>query len=192
MARSSVVFAVAAAVAVGGCASLRQSVSGWFGATASPAVTPVAARQGQTYYAGAGGLTVYAEAATSSKVLGRLAPHERVIRSRVERGYAYVASDKGGLVGWVDNAQLLWRLPAAPDARPGDAAASKEAGAAPAASPGADAVAPDPTPPELAPAVAATPTSTPESAAAAPPTQAVAPTAGAVTPPAAPSMFDPY
>jgi hypothetical protein len=98
-------------------ASARQRISGWFGETPPPEPTAAAretpaAREGETYYAAVEGLTVYAEPSESSKVVGHLALHEKVIRSRLERGYAYVTVSKSGLDGWVDNGQLLWRVPA--------------------------------------------------------------------------------
>lgn len=66
------------------------------------------------YYVGTEGLNVYSEASTSSKVVGTLVLHEKVTRTRLDRGYAYVESSKSGVKGWVNNAQLLWRLPSAP------------------------------------------------------------------------------
>jgi hypothetical protein len=64
------------------------------------------------YYAGAEGLKVYSDPSTSSKVVGTLALHEKVVRTKLERGYAFVESPTSALKGWVDNAQLIWRLPA--------------------------------------------------------------------------------
>lgn len=69
-AQARALLAVATAIAIGGCASLRDSVSGWFGGNPEPPATPAAARQGQTYYSAVEALTVYAEAASSSNVVG--------------------------------------------------------------------------------------------------------------------------
>ncbi len=151
-----------------GCAA-QKTVSGWFGAAATPA--PAAA--GQVYYASAAGLEMHREPAASSKLVGTLALHERVTRYRIERGYAYVRSEKSGQAGWVDNAMLLWRLPAA---APAPAEPAPEAPAAPAAEE-----------PSAAPEIPATPESPPPSPTA---TQV----SGATPTPssAAPSMFDPY
>jgi hypothetical protein len=66
------------------------------------------------YYAGVEGLKVYGEPSASSKVVGTLSLREKVRRVRVERGFAFVESTKSGVKGWVDNAQLAWRLPTAP------------------------------------------------------------------------------
>jgi hypothetical protein len=79
-------------------------------------------REEAPFYVGAEGLRVYAEASGSAQVIGRLALHERVMRSEVERGYAHIRSQRSGIEGWVDNAKLLARLPAA-GARGGSPAA---------------------------------------------------------------------
>jgi hypothetical protein len=165
---------VAASIALGGCASVRQTMSGWFGDdSAAETPTPAAAQQASTYYSAVEGLTIYAEASRSSKVVGHLALHQRVTRSQLENGYAYIAADKGGLSGWVDNAQLIWRLPAAA-ASPAPSAPPALQGAAP-----ADATAPPAAEPtEIPPTAAPTPTAT-VAAQAAPPKPA-------------PKMFDPY
>jgi hypothetical protein len=183
MARSGPVFVVAAAIALGGCASLSQTVGGWFGASPPPTPTAVTARQGQLYYAAVDGLTVYEQSSSSSKAVGHLAQYERVTRSRVERGYAYVTAERGGLQGWVDNAQLVWRLPTAggapSGAAKGEPAAPGAAGAGEvAAPPEAEAAATEVPPTETPPPAQPTPTST-------------AQTQTAPKRPA-PSIFDPY
>ena len=164
-----------AAMALGGCASVRQSIGGWFGETPPPEATAAAARQGQTsavesltYYAAVEGLTVYAEASESSKVVGHLALYEKVVRSRLERGYAYVSAAKGGLTGWVDNAKLVWRVPASTATEAADRAEPSATSGAPAAEP--------------------TPTSTPETQA--PPT--LAPTPPPTRTVAAPQQYEPF
>jgi len=112
--------ALSTALLLASCAAMQQSVGGWFGGTtptptATPQTTPAGATQvPRVYYAGSEGLKVYSEASTSSKVVGTLALHEKVTRTRLDRGYAYVESTKSGVKGWVINAQLIWRLPGAP------------------------------------------------------------------------------
>jgi hypothetical protein len=94
------------------CVTARQDTSR--APTVEPTRPPVAATQARrVYYAGMDGLKVYSEASTSSKVVGTLSLHEKVLRTSLERGYALIESEKSGLKGWVDNAQLVWRLPAA-------------------------------------------------------------------------------
>jgi hypothetical protein len=76
----------------------------------------------QVYYVITAGLPVYANASTSSKVLGRLTLNEKVTRTRLEKGYAYVVTEDGRLAGWVNNSRLDWRVPAkdAPAKAPSD------------------------------------------------------------------------
>jgi len=99
---------------LGGCAAQKKA-SGWFGGGEGSE-----GGAGQRYYAAAAGLTVYSEPTSSSKVVGKLSLHERVTRHKVTRGYAYVKADASGLEGWVNNSMLIWRLPAAPAAKPAD------------------------------------------------------------------------
>jgi hypothetical protein len=101
------------------CASFKERVGGWFGAK-SPAAIPVtsASQERRAYYAKAEGLQVYIEPSASSKVVGSLSLQEKVLRTKVERGYAYVESTKSGVKGWVDNAKLTWRPPGAATAAP--------------------------------------------------------------------------
>jgi len=161
------------AISLAGCAAMKQTVGGWFGAatptpTPTPQVTPVAAAERRVYYAGVEGLKVYSGSSTSSKVVGKLGLHEKVVRSKLERGFAYVESATTGTKGWVNNAQLIWRLPSVPTT------------GAPAAEEPEEPVAP-----EAPPAVEQ-------------PEEPVAPEAPAPPPPAAtpggaaPSIFNPY
>jgi hypothetical protein len=99
-------------VAFAGCAATRQSVGGWFGGEEATSKDD-AESSARVYYAGADRLTLYSEPSASSKVIRRLALHERVTRFKLEQGYAYVQTDSGEK-GWVDNGQLIWRLPSAP------------------------------------------------------------------------------
>ena len=136
------------------CSATQQGAGGWFGSAAptpEPAkTTPAAASQARrTYYAGVEGLKVYSDPSTSAKVVGTLSLHEKVARTNLERGYAFVESSKSGLKGWVDNAQLIWRLPtAATTGAPGTVEtepAEPEAAAPEEPSP-TETVAPQPTP----------------------------------------------
>ncbi len=175
-----------------GCAAIKQSVGGWFGAAtptpaSTPAPTPRTAPAGaaarRVYYAGEDGLEVYSEPSASSKRVGKLSLYEKVVRSKLERGYAYVESAKSGVKGWVDNAHLIWRLPSAPTtgtpAPTGPQAPEPEA---PALEEPQGAVAPEATAAALE--VPPTPTTAPVPA---------APSAPTVTPRGiAPSIFNPY
>jgi hypothetical protein len=165
-----------AAVLAGGLSlsacSVQRTVSGWFHRGASSEAT---AGTGQTYYAAAAGLKVYSEPTSSSKVVGKLALHEKVRRYKVERGYAYVKADASGLAGWVNNTMLLWRLPAAKAATPEPSA---EAPAAPAGEEPSEA-------PEIPPP---TQSQEPSPAPSEKPAAARPPTRGKT----GPSVFDPY
>lgn len=81
-----------------------------------------------TFYAGVSGLKVYAKPRSSSAARGTLALHEKVYRIAIENGFAYVKVAGSGEKGWVENAKLLWRLPAAksPPAAPVSAAETVE------------------------------------------------------------------
>ncbi len=185
MTHARLVLVVAAAVAFAGCASVRQQVGGWLGETPSPA-----AQQATTYYSAVDGLPVHADASRSAKVVGKLALHQKVVRSRIEAGWAYVDAD--GVSGWVDNAQLIWRLPdagAVPASAPAKAAEQQPAagdttGATVPSPPAPHAESPTPEPLAPAPTPVATPAATP-----APTTAPPAPTASKR---AAPEIFDPY
>jgi hypothetical protein len=181
-------------VSLGACAAMQQTFGGWFGAatpTQTPQVAPAAAVAPRVYYVGVEGLKVYSEASASSKVVGALSLYEKVTRTRLDRGYAYVESAKSGVKGWVNNGQLIWRLPGAPAPAapvPGEGqpaapvAPTGEEPQAPAAPEATAPAAPEATAPaaELPP----TPTSTPIPAA--PPAPKA--TARGV----APSIFNPY
>jgi len=185
-------------IALAGCATMQQSVGGWFGAaTPTPRVTPAAGAAPQVYYAGTEGLKVYSKPSASAKVVGKLSLHEKVTRYKLERGYSYVESDKSGARGWVDNAQLVRRLPAKPaTAAPAPAEPEPEAPATPAAEEPEAPAAPEaeeaeepevPAAPE-ATATAVEPLPTPTNGPVVP-----APKGSKGTPQGvAPSIFDPY
>lgn len=149
-----------------------------------PQPTPVAAAAASkplVYYAGVEGLKVYREPSTSSQVVGTLARYEKVTRTDVQRGYALVESAKSGLKGWVVNARLVWRLPAAP------APAEAQRGQA---QPEAPPQGPEPSPEEgqpIAPTAEA-PAAAVEAAPEATPVPTGTPPSGTV----GPSIFNPY
>jgi hypothetical protein len=177
--------ATVAAVTVAGCSGTRGAAGGRAGATPPSASGTAAAPREQTYYAASEGLPVYAEPSSSAKVVGRLAQYERVTRSRLERGYALIRADRSGAQGWVDNAQLLWRVPSA-------TAEPKNAEELPAA--GGAAEHGEAPPPEST--ASPSPTSTPALVAATPATPPAAqpspPRARPTSAGPAPSMFNPY
>ncbi|HVO22213.1 MAG TPA: hypothetical protein VMW56_01145 [Candidatus Margulisiibacteriota bacterium] len=185
---SRVLLLFGSAVALAACAAMQQTVGGWFGAatpTPTPQVTPAAAVAPRVYYAGIEGLKVYSEPSTSSKVVGALSLYEKVTRTRLERGYAYVESAKSAVQGWVNNAQLIWRLPAEPrPAAPAPGETPSEEPVTPTGEEPQAPAAPEATAPMEAPPTEPPPTATPVPAAP----RSSQPTPRGV----APSIFNPY
>jgi hypothetical protein len=161
---------------LGGCGAIERTIRGPSGAKASSPATPTPTQTPRAFYAGVDGLKVHSEPSAGSKVVGTLALHEKVTRTDVERGYAYVTSATTGLKGWVSNAQLIWRLPGTKE--PAAAHMPPEAPAA------AEPEAPAPAAP--APEVPATATTTTRVRAAPSSTSTIPP--GGVPP----SIFNPY
>jgi hypothetical protein len=92
----------------------------------------------QTYYTAEAGMKLYPAPGFSSSPIAELPLHQKVYRTKVERGFAYVEVAGTGQKGWVDNGRLIWRLPtqraAAPapsdDKAPADVETNREAPAA--------------------------------------------------------------
>ena len=64
------------------------------------------------YYVGVNNLKLLREPGSSSDVLAYLSLHQKVMRSKLNNGYAFVTVVQTGETGWVDNAKLMWKLPA--------------------------------------------------------------------------------
>lgn len=176
------------------CAAVKDTTSGETGSPKPAPTTKSKASeksQSQVFYAGIDGLKVYSSPSASGKVIGSLARYERVIRSEVDNGYAYVASPTSGLKGWVDNAQLIWRLPGTPAAaarRPIDGKTPETETRRPEPSDQPAALEAKTKPPST-PEATATPTSArPTSTPARPRSARTSPTPRG----AAPSIFNPY
>lgn len=187
---------VLATSVLAGCASVRKTTEGWWNDVTGPGSTPGSTSQQQSsvYYAASDGLVVRADASPSAAVVGRLTQYQRVVRTQLKNGWAYVSAD-GGLSGWVDNAQLVWRVPAPGGSAPAAAPAPSEP-AAPAAAPTAapapaEAPAPMvPAPAEPAPVPTAAPAPEPAPAPSPAPPPPPQPTANRNQPSA--DMFDPF
>lgn len=80
--------------------------------------------QGTVYFVATDGLPIYAGTSSAAKVLGQLPLHTKVIRTRLEKGYAFVRTADGRFEGWVNNNQLDWRVPTAK--KPGKDAADQK------------------------------------------------------------------
>jgi hypothetical protein len=148
---ASAATALSVVASLAGCAAIQQTFGGWFGgAPPTPTAQPAAvagAQAPRVYDVRTDGLKVYSEASASSTVVGTLALYEKVTRTRLDRGYACVESSQSGVKGWVNNAELIWRLPSAPTTgAPAPAEPEPEEPAAPApisrASPSAAALRP--------------------------------------------------
>lgn len=73
--------------------------------------SPASAKVEGVFYSAVDGLAVRDAASGSARTVGRLALHQKVTRSKVDRGFAHVKA--GSLEGWVDNSKLVWKLPSA-------------------------------------------------------------------------------
>jgi len=175
--------ALGAALVLASCAFV-QRVTKPLSPRGAASTSGVGAAPSSVYYAAVDGLKVYSEATSRSKVLGVLSLHEKVTRTRLDRGYAYVESAKRDLKGWVINAKLIWRLPSEPAA---GAPAAEEAQPGEQAAPAGEEA---PAAAEAAPEAAAPPAAEPAPEAAPVPAAAPQPkaTPGGVTP----SIFNPY
>lgn len=63
------------------------------------------------FFVGVDGLALYTNPTVTSSVITRLRLHQKVVRSKLEKGYAYISVPDSGREGWVDNAKLIWKLP---------------------------------------------------------------------------------
>lgn len=179
---------VVAAAVLAGCTGVRKTTEGWWNEVTGSDTTSGATQQGSVYYAASDGLVVRADASPASPVVGRLAQYQRVVRTQLKNGWAYVAAD-GGPSGWVDNAQLVWRVPAQGNPPAAAPAAGQAPEPAPSAAPAEAAAPPAAVAPAPAPTAAPAPEAPPEPspAPAPPPPQ---PTANKSQP--SPDMFDPF
>lgn len=166
--RNSATVLVLGLIVASGCSS-GKSPGQWFGLGAS------SAREKGVFYAAVDGLTVRDAAKSSAKIVGRLSLHQKVNRSKVRDGYAFVQVPGSDVAGWVVNSKLLWKLP-------NDAAAAAPVPADATSENSPAAVEGGPAPAEQTPAPAPEP-STPQSETPKPP--ASKPRSGA-------SVFDPY
>jgi hypothetical protein len=131
---------------------------------------------GLPYYVGSAGLPLYRE--PGRDLVTKLPLHQKVYRTRLEKGWAYVRVEGTGQEGWLVNAKLIWRLPPKAATSPEPATAPGEAAS--------EAAEPEATEPEAEKTGAAPP---------APVEETPAPPAAEATGkprPVSPSVFDPY
>ena len=63
----------------------------------------------RVYYAGVAGLKMFSQSKASGSPIAELPLHAKVLRYKMERGFAYVKAAGTGQVGWVRNCDLVWR-----------------------------------------------------------------------------------
>jgi len=71
-----------------------------------------------TYYTGVADLKLYPESRFSEKYTAKLPLNEKLVRYKVERGFAYVKVASTGQTGWVNNAHLIWKKAGSEEATP--------------------------------------------------------------------------
>lgn len=63
----------------------------------------------RVYYVGVAGLKMFSQSKASGSPIAELPLHAKVLRYKMERGFAYVKVTGTGQVGWVRNRDLVWR-----------------------------------------------------------------------------------
>lgn len=63
----------------------------------------------RVYYVGIAGLKMFSQSRASGSPIAELPLHAKVLRYKTERGFAHVKVTGTGQVGWVRNADLVWR-----------------------------------------------------------------------------------
>ena len=64
----------------------------------------------QVFFAAVEGLKLYPEPQFSDNIITELPLNEKLLRYRIEKGFAYVKVQRTGQKGWVENARLKWRI----------------------------------------------------------------------------------
>ena len=72
----------------------------------------------KVYYVGVSGLKMFSECGRSGSLIAELPLNEKVLRYKLERGFAYIKVAGSGQTGWVRNAKLVWRKPSPKKAAP--------------------------------------------------------------------------
>ncbi len=63
----------------------------------------------RVYYAGVNDLKMFSQSRDSGSPIAELSLHEKVLRYKLENGFAYVKVVRTGQTGWVRNSSLVWR-----------------------------------------------------------------------------------
>ncbi|MCP4574874.1 MAG: hypothetical protein GY846_01115 [Deltaproteobacteria bacterium] len=72
----------------------------------------------KVYYVGVAGLKMFSQSKASGSPIAELPFHAKVLRYKMERGFAYVKVTGTGQVGWVRNRDLIWRKQASSKVTP--------------------------------------------------------------------------
>lgn len=84
-------------------------------------------RQTEVYYAAREGLALFDQPTFSGRPLARLPLNEKLLRHKVEKGFAFVTVARTGARGWVENAKLGWKQTKRPEAVPAPVSSPKTA-----------------------------------------------------------------
>ncbi|HEY2774803.1 MAG TPA: hypothetical protein VGK20_12220 [Candidatus Binatia bacterium] len=111
--------AVAVAVAVAGCSA--QDRPTWLGGSSKQD-----SKSGAVMYAAQDGLSVHADASTSSRTIARLKQNEKIVRRNQKGAFSLIEARGGSVQGWVSSGGLVARGRSA--ARPAASAADSGQG----------------------------------------------------------------
>ncbi len=72
----------------------------------------------EAFYVGVSGLKLFPDPRFSKTCIAELPLDEKVLRDRLEKGFAHVKVVRTGQTGWVNNAHLVWKRPPPPKSLP--------------------------------------------------------------------------
>ncbi len=72
----------------------------------------------KTYYVGLSDLKLFSEPHPSKTYVAKLPLNEKVMRYKMQKGFAYVKVVSTGQTGWVKNAHLTWKKASSPPKKP--------------------------------------------------------------------------
>lgn len=99
-------FLAGLAAGLGGCSTLGTQIPPIGGA---PSETSGPAAAEGVYYTASPDLPLHRS--PGGVIIKRLPQYTKLYRDQVDRGFAHVRAESTGETGWVENAQLIWRLP---------------------------------------------------------------------------------
>jgi len=70
------------------------------------------------YYVGVSDLKLFAGPHSSKTYVAKLSLNEKVMRYKVQNGFAHVKVARTGQTGWVKNAHLIWKKASSPPKKP--------------------------------------------------------------------------